>query len=778
MAIVVVTRRKANFEQVLAEARRGAVYLMSTGRSILMALGLLAALANSAPLFAQTSATRQPLITAAIDEAKLVSLAGNTHPEANAANDRGPVANDFPLEHLYLQLKSATQVRQSEDALIPQLHDPTSPSYHQWLTVDQIGERFGPARKDIETVADWLSGHGFTVSAVYAANGVIDFSGTASQVRAAFHTEIHHLEVNGKQHIANMTDPKIPAALAPAIEGIVSLHDFFPHRALVMRPQLTTPYTPGVDVYLVAPDDLYTIYDFRPIYAAGVSGQGQTIAVLEDSDVYSAADWTTFRATFGLSQRFPMGSFAQVHPQPGYFPGNSGPCADPGATGDDGEAIGDAEWASASAPNAAIVVAACANTATNFGALIALQNLLAGANTPPPIISFSYAYPEVAYGAAGNAYIDALYTIAVLQGVSLFVVTGDIGTGSYIDPSLFFESTLGIQVNALASTPNNVAVGGTDFADTFFGTNSSYWSSTNGAYFESALSYVPETTWNESCASPLIVAHFGYAVPYGADGFCNSPAGSELLDSFAGSGGPSGCAYGAPSIIAPGSNPGLGLENNVNWAVVSGTCKGYAKPLYQQLVSGNPADGVRDLPDVALFASGGVWGHFYIGCDSDVNNYGAPCAGPPTNYPTDWTGMAGTSIASPIVAGVQAMINQATGQRWGNPDFVYYALAAVQNRTAGPGCNATLGNQIGAHCIFHDVTLGNNAVDCGPLVVGSETIGTFNCYLPSGSYGVASLSNTAYQPAYPATPGWDFATGLGSIDAYNLVKSWPGSRLP
>jgi subtilase family serine protease len=538
----------------------------------------MAALVYGAPLFAQTSATPLPLITAVIDEAKLVTLVGNTRPEANAANDRGPVAEDFPLEHLYLQLKSATQVRQAEDALIQQLHDAKSPSYHQWLTVDQIGRRFGPTRKDIETVTDWLSGHGFMVNTVYPSNGVIDFSGTASQVLAAFHTEIHHLDVNGKPHIANITDPKIPAALAPAIEGIVSLHDFFPRPALVLRPQFTIPIAPGVNIYTVVPDDLYTIYDFRPIYATGVSGQGQTIAVLEDSDVYDPTDWTTFRDTFGLSQRFPKGSFAQVHPAPADFPDNSGPCADPGANADDGEAIGDAEWASASAPNAAIVVAACANTATNFGALIALQNLLAGADTPPPIINFSYAQSEVAYGAAGNRYVDGLYTIAVLQGVSLFVAAGDIGTGSYIDPSSL-EATLGIQVNALASTPNDVAVGGADFADTFFGTNSSYWSNTNRTYFNSALSYIPETTWNESCASSLLAAYSGYAVPYGADGFCNSPAGSGFLDYFAGSGGPSGCAYGAPSVIAPGSNPGVGLENSVNWAVVSGTCKGYGKPL-------------------------------------------------------------------------------------------------------------------------------------------------------------------------------------------------------
>ena len=58
---------------------------------------------------------------------------------------------------------------------------------------------------------------------------VMDFSGTAGQIREAFHTEIHYLEVNGEQHFANMSDPRIPEALAPAVAGIVSLHNFKPH---------------------------------------------------------------------------------------------------------------------------------------------------------------------------------------------------------------------------------------------------------------------------------------------------------------------------------------------------------------------------------------------------------------------------------------------------------------------------------------------------------------------------------------------------------------------
>jgi hypothetical protein len=275
------------------------------------------------------------------------------------------------------------------------------------------------------------------------------------------------------------------------------------------------------------------------------------------------------------------------------------------------------------------------------------------------------------------------------------------------------------------------------------------------------LSYIPEIPWNDSCASQLIGLSFGFSVTYGSTGFCNSTIGEEgFLIVAAGTGGPSSCAYGTPSIPN----------------VVSGTCAGRKKPLYQYLVAGNPSDGLRDLPDVSLFAGTGVWGHLYIDCFSDTANFGTPCVGPPVN----WTFDGGTSLSSPIMAGIQSMVNQATGgERQGNPNFLYYLLAASQYGFSGKAsCNATLGNQIDPHCVFHDITLGDNDVNCLPLTTSTGvTIGTFNCYIPSGTNGVLSLSTSSYEPTYRATPGWDFATGIGSVNAFNLARSWPGSRL-
>ena len=321
---------------------------------------------------------RQLLIRQAVDENELVTLKGNSRPEANPANDRGRVADDFQMEHMLLQLQRSTKQEQVIKEFIDQLYDPASPNFHRWLTAQKFRETFGLAEEDLNAITTWLQTHGFRVNMVYPSGMVIDFSGSAGQVREAFKTEIHHLEVNGVKHITNMGDPQIPAALAPAVAGIVSLHDFVPRPMHKFRRDYT--FTSGQETYrVVAPADLATIYNINPLFSTGISGQGQTIVVIEDSNVYSTSDWTTFRNTFGLSG-YVSGTFTQLHPSPLSGANN---CSDPGVNDDDGEAILDAEWASATAPSAAIELASCASTSTTFGGLIALLNLI-NEGSPPP----------------------------------------------------------------------------------------------------------------------------------------------------------------------------------------------------------------------------------------------------------------------------------------------------------------------------------------------------------------------------------------------------------
>ena len=696
------------------------------------------------PLALLSQTARRPLIAEQIDNTRLHTLSGNTRPEANGQNDLGAVPDELSMEHMQLQLQRSAAQEQAVQQFIDQLHNPKSPSFHKWMTAEQFGQTYGASQQDVNTIALWLQSQGFTVNSVSPSRMTIDFSGNASQVRQALHTEIHYLSVNGARHIANMSDPQIPAALAPAVAGVVSLHNFTPHAMKKSRPQYTFT-SQGSTVQAVTPADLATIYNLTPLFSAGTTGAGQTIAVIEDSNLYSSTDWDTFRSTFGLSQ-YTSGSLTTLHPS-----GGAGNCQNPGiSSGDDGEATLDAEWASAAAPGASIVLASCADTRTTFGGFIALENLIGSAN-PPSVISISYGQCEAENGAASNAAFSSAFQQAVAEGISVFVAAGDEGAASCDAGAT--GATHGIGVSAWASTPYNVAVGGTDFGDSYAGTSSTYWGSTNTSTYGSALSYIPEIPWNDSCASGLLASALGFTATYGTDGLCASSAAKQdgLVEVEAGSGGPSGCATGNPSANG----------------VVGGTCQGYAKPSWQSSLGGVPSDGVRDIPDVSLFAGTGVWGHYYVMCWSDTRNGGAPCSGDPSS----WAGAGGTSFASPIMAGIQALVNQSTGSAQGNPNYVYYQLAATAT------CDSSNGDPGVSACVFHNVTQGDIDVNCGGAQncfgeTASTVFGRRGGNGQSTANGALSSSDQSYAPAFGTAAGWNFANGIGSVNAFNLVNNW------
>jgi subtilase family serine protease len=720
-----------------------------------------AGLFASAALFAATPTLHAQLLDpptsrvhGPINDSQLVTLFNNTRPEATAANDAGRVSDGLPMQHMLLQLKRSPDRDAALDRLIAEQQDPASPNFHRWLTPEQFGQTYGVAAADAQRVADWLATQGFTVHGAPASGLVIDFSGTAGLVAQAFHTEIHRFDVNGVSHIANVSNPQIPAALAPVVSGVVALHDFHPKPMLVPRPSYT--YSSGGSTYhALVPGDIATIYNLTPVFKAGYTGQGQSIMLIEDTYLYSTKDWTTFRSSFGLSTAYPYGSLSQISPQGSLTcsnPGFQGKSYQPGF-GDDGEAAIDVEWASAAAPNAAIILAACTDTNTTFGGLIALENVLNGpVGNLPSVVSISYGEAEAANGAASNAAYKAAYQQAVAEGVSIFVSAGDEGAASADNGNV---ATHGIGVSAFTSTAYNVSVGGTDFGYTPDKVSpSTYWSATNTATFSSALSYIQEVPWNDSCAGSLIAASLATTPSQ----LCNQSAVTgrrgtlnALFNAVAGSGGPSGCATGNPATSG----------------VVGGSCAGYAKPSWQQ-VYGNPTDGVRDIPDVSLFASNGFWDAYYVVCWSNPNTRaggGYTCSGAPSN----WAGFGGTSVSSPIMAGIQVLVNQKTGSRWGNPNTVYYALAATEYGVSGTGaaaCNSTTVNKKSTSCIFYDVTQGDNDVACQAGKRAVDCAG-------SSTYGVLATSTTNGKSAYPATAGWDFATGIGTVNAYNLLMNWP-----
>jgi len=425
----------------------------------------------AAPLLAASSHKRN------VDDNDTVVIYGNVHPLANPQNDRGPAPANQKLERMILLLKPRVGAKDSIDGLLAQLHDPSSPQYHQWLTPAEYGARFGIADDDLAEVTAWLTRSGFSIDETAAGRGWINFSGTVGQVERALKTQIHKFEVDGKMHTANAKDPQIPRALVDVVGGVVTLHDFGRH-PMNHGFKPVPDYTSGTSHY-VAPADFAKIYNVNPLYTAGINGTGQTIAIVGRTDI-ALADVQYFRSFFGLVANDPV----FVHN--GTDPGNLG-------GGEEGEADLDVEWSGAVAQNATIKFVISKSTTTTDGVDLSAQYIVN--NNVAKIMSTSFGQCESSMGTTENNFYNNLWSQAATQGITSFVSSGDSGAAGCNGGSDTTGS--GAAVSGLASTPYNVGVGGTQFNDT--ANPSAYWSSTNNSTNQSsALGYIPEMAWNES----------------------------------------------------------------------------------------------------------------------------------------------------------------------------------------------------------------------------------------------------------------------------------------
>ncbi len=423
-----------------------------------------------------------------VDPSDTIILRGNVAPLARPEFDIGPAQASLPMHHIILTLRLSPQKQAALDGLLAAQQDPSSPEFHQWLTPEEYGARFGPSDDDLSAVEDWLRSEGFAIDEVARGRMWINFSGTAAQVEHAFRTRMDDFAVNGVVRHANATNPSIPRALSGLVAGVVSLNSF-PLRALHTQPQLVSgqgiapSYTYGSSHYL-APADFATIYNMSPLYTAGINGAGTTIAIVGRTHPSTAlTDWNGFRSSFGLPYNPPN---IIVN---GADPGDQG-------SGEDGEAALDVEWSGAVAPGAAIDFVCSASTASTDGVDLSAQYIVD--TNLAPVMSTSFGLCEADLGAGGNAFYSTLWAQAAAQGITAFVSSGDNGVAGCDSASA--SSGTGQAVNGLASTPYNTAVGGTQFMDA--ASPSSYWSSNNDpSSFGSALSYIPEEAWNESGAA-------------------------------------------------------------------------------------------------------------------------------------------------------------------------------------------------------------------------------------------------------------------------------------
>src|SRR5580698_8328173 len=561
---------------------------------------------------------------------------------ARAEFDRGAVSDAQPATRVALLLKRSDDQQTALTQLLEQQQDKTSPNYHKWLTPQQFGARFGPADSDIAAVTDWLTSRGFTNITVNPGRTRVEFSGNIGQVSSAFQTQIHHFYVNGQMHMANVSDPQIPAALSPVVRGVATLHDFRPQSLVhklgtfrktkdtgVVKPLFTFngcgSGTSPAPCWAVGPGDFATIYH-APATVSGVApGTGVTIAIVQDSNI-NTADYTQFRSMFGLPAT-PAINVVLNGPDPGIQGPNS-------ATDDEIEADLDTQWAGAVAPGAQIdlVVSQDSQSIGIFG--IDLSAIYIIDNNTAPILSESFGDCESDLGSSGEAFYSGLWEQASAQGITAILSAGDSGSAACDSSNTEDVASAGIAVSGLASTAYNVALGGTDFQNSGTtqnapGTTSTFWNTTNGANGSftqtSAKSYIPEWPWNDGCAAAATSSNLNTCTSTIINGDSNQNSGSFGLDLTAGGGGPS----------------------TLN-----------TKPAYQSGITGMPSANFRQVPDVSFFAGNGTNGSFYIICQEDANaGTGSNTSSCDLNSPfANLQNVGGTYAAAPAFAGVMAMV--------------------------------------------------------------------------------------------------------------------------
>lgn len=624
---------------------------------------------GSTPAAAQTSTDR---ISQRIQSDQVEAIPGTAHPSALPESDLGRVSGNMELHHVSIAFRLSQAQQEDIDQLLAEQQDPSSANYHKWLTPDQYADRFGLTPNDAAEVVAWLNSQGLTVESVSRGRTEIFFSGSAAQIEAALHTELHHYLVNGETHFANASEPSLPSAFAGMVQSFRNLDDFRPKSRAIKRAapaiELQPHYTNSQGAHFLSPDDFAVIYDLQPLYNSSLDGTGVTIGVVGDSAI-SLTDIEAFRSAANLPAK---------DPQVVIVPGDG----NPPVNGDEGEADLDLEWSGAVARNANIIYYVD-GSGNAFNALDYAINPNPG-QTLAPVISNSFGLCEADATLSGAQSLRTLIQQANSQGQTVTSASGDVGAADCDgdSPNAPTIAVRGLSVDIPGAIPEVTSVGGSEFNGDLTNPNL-FWGPTNGTGGGSALSYIQEGAWNDG---PL-----------------------------------------------PGTRASATLT-----AGGGGASAFFAKPTWQK-GSGVPPDGKRDVPDVSLNASPFHDGYLFCTQGSCTEGF--------SNGQTIRI-VGGTSAGAPTMAGILAIINQATKS---------CGLSNVNGTTnvSGVGLYA----MAAAHpTAFHDIApppASSNIVPCQP--------GSTSC--PASS---------PFQFGFSAGAGYDEATGLGSIDAHLLTTNWPG----
>lgn len=724
-------------------------------------------------------------ITGPIRADQVTVVPGGLHPLTTIAKDEGALPGDFAIHGMELVFDRSTEQQADLQKLLAQQQARGNAMYHKWLTPSQFAARYGVSQSDLNAVAAWLQSQGFTVNQVPPSADRIVFSGTAAQVESVFHTEMHRYNLHGTEYWANSTELSFPQAIAGMVLGVRHLNTFRPlpthYRKQMLRavrvpgstadhPKYTVQNNQGQYFSFLAPADVQTIYDISPMYQSGITGSGQFIGIMGQSNITTyMSDITNFRALSGLN--------TNNLPQQVLVP-NSGSAVSvaPGQNGGDlNESDLDVEWSGAVAPDASIAYVTVGNN-TNYSVMDSLtyavqtpllnyannQTQLStngGGNAVIPVLSISYGACEQDWQQSDMMAVVQLGQQANAQGQTILASGGDDGSADCdgtvtVNGNQVAESaaTMGLAVDFPGSSPYTTSAGGTSFVGDR-NNLAQYWSESGmyttaaGTTNGTALSYIPEGAWNDSPNATLEQQNGGLGA--GGGGV------SEVFNASPN--------YSLSSMKAPA------LPSSMSYLA--------GKPSWQA-ANGVPSDGARDVPDVSLAADPDWDGYVVCTEETDSNNNltgtssclspsAASSAGLPdyTDSNSNISSFGGTSVSSPQLAAMITLWDQAQGYvismangallagGVGNANYLFYPLYKTSPSA------------------FHDVVSNNIYPEANSNAVVCQQ-GTPSC-IPD-----PTTSGNYVMSGYSVEPGYDLATGLGSVDVSAMATVWGSASVP
>ena len=594
---------------------------------------------------------------------QMTRLSGTVSPRVAVSKDMGPLSSGAMIQGMSIVFGLSPAQQKDLAQLLKAQQTKGSPLYHQWLKPGEFAARYGVNPSDLSKVAGWLQAQGFSGITIPPDADRITFSGTAGQVNAAFRTQIHRYLWNGVPNWANATEVSVPSAFAAMTLGVDHLNTFRPRPHVALRrvhakvqsavggmtPHYTVYDQNNNEINLMAPADSAVIYDVTALYNHNITGTGQMLGIVGQTDITAnQSDIANFRSLSGLN---PSNIPTQI------LVPNSGTAQQ--YAGDLEEADIDVEWSGAIAQNAQIVYVTVGNN-TNYGVFdslqYAIQNPLVSNNTKfLPVISISYGACEPNFnGTSQIQMMEQILQQANAQGQTIIASAGDSGSADcdlgYNSQNQVVPASSGLAVDYPGSSQYVTSAGGTSFSGDI-NNQAKYWNTSNSSSNGSAISYIPETTWNDT----------------------------------------------------PDTN-GLNASGALS-AGGGGTSTLFPKPSWQ-VGPGVPNDGKRDVPDLSLAADPAHDG--YVLCTTETDSSGNLTGTSSCVYPVgsgqvpyfDATGSGniygGTSIVAPQLAGMVTLWNQQAGNTSGvgNINPILY-LQAQENASA-----------------FHDTTTGSNAVVC------------------------------------------------------------------